>query len=129
MGLQRRVVIGDRRRGIFHLEIDQAAAVERVAVAGTAPQGLVAIRQRLRQLLDDRSHPTPTVPMIRTGRLEPDRLIVVLEGAVVLALSLIDGAAIVEGMGEVWIELDRLIEVPDGAIVLALSLMGVCLDH
>jgi hypothetical protein len=67
--------------------------------------------------------------MIRTGRLEPDRLIVVLEGAVVLALSLIDGAAIVEGMGEVWIELDRLIEVPDGAIVLALSLMGVCLDH
>jgi len=49
-------------------------------------------------------------------RVELDRLVVVLDGAVVLAFDSVGVAAIVEGVGIIWTELDRLIEVLDGLV-------------
>ena len=56
--------------------------------------------------------------------IEPDRLIVVGDGAVVVALVAVGVAPIVEGHDEFWIEPDRLIVVGDGALVVALFVMS-----
>ncbi len=49
-------------------------------------------------------------------RVGLDRLVEVGDGAVDVALVLVDGAAVVERDGEVRVELDRLVEVGDGAV-------------
>jgi hypothetical protein len=51
--------------------------------------------------------------------IEPERLVEVPDGAVVLAFCPIRNSAVVERHDVLWIELDRLVEVLDGAVVLA----------
>src|SRR4029077_18804430 len=58
-------------------------------------------------------------------RVEPDCLVEVPDGAVVLALVSIGGAPAVEGDRVIRVELDRLIVVPDGVVVLALVAVRV----
>src|ERR1700720_1425902 len=57
--------------------------------------------------------------------IELDRLIQVLDGAVVLPLAAIGIAAVAECQGKVWIKLDRLIEILDGAVVFGFAEIGV----
>src|SRR5262245_49677787 len=57
-------------------------------------------------------------------RLELDGLIVVLDGAIVLALVVVGDAAIGVGGGRLGVELDRLAVVLDGAVVFALQPVG-----
>src|ERR1039457_2062397 len=57
-------------------------------------------------------------------RIELDGLVVVVDGAVVLAFVEVGVAAIGEGQGVVRIELDGLVEILDGAVVLAFVGVG-----
>src|SRR5581483_3201873 len=59
------------------------------------------------------------------ARIESDRLVVVGNGAVVIALGLIGIAAAVVCARILWLEPDRLGVVGDRAIVIALGLVGV----
>src|SRR5262245_66688651 len=54
-------------------------------------------------------------------RLELDRLIVIHDGAVVIALSVVGHATIIVGHDEFGVELDRLSIVLNGAVILALE--------
>ena len=56
--------------------------------------------------------------------IEPDRLVVVGDGAVIVRLGGIGEAAVVEGRGRLWIEPDRLVVVGDGAVVVLLGGIG-----
>ena len=56
--------------------------------------------------------------------IELDRLVIVLDGAVVLAFDLVGVATIEEGISVFRIELDGLVIVLDGAVVLAFALEG-----
>ena len=56
--------------------------------------------------------------------MELDRLVVVLDGAAVVALALAGNAAAPIGDGIFRPELDRPVEVLDGAAVVALALVG-----
>ena len=53
-------------------------------------------------------------------RIEADRLVVILDGAVVIALAGVGAAAIVIGRRICRIESDRLVVLLDGAVVIAL---------
>nr|WP_249166746.1 hypothetical protein [Bradyrhizobium sp. JYMT SZCCT0428] len=55
---------------------------------------------------------------------EPDRLIVVDDGPVVIALGVVGVTPIVEGHDELWIEPDRLIQVGASAVVVALLVIS-----
>ena len=57
-------------------------------------------------------------------RIEPDRLVEVGDGAVVVALVALGDAAVGVGDGVFRIEPDRLVEVGDGAVVVALVVLG-----
>ena len=57
-------------------------------------------------------------------RVEPDRLVVIGDGAVVLAFGSVGVAAVAEGCGVVRIEPDRLVVVLDGAVELALVVVS-----
>jgi hypothetical protein len=57
-------------------------------------------------------------------RIEPDRLGVIRDGAVKLALLAVRDAAIAVGVGEIRIESDRLIEVRSGPVEVAL--VSIC---
>jgi hypothetical protein len=57
-------------------------------------------------------------------RIEPDHLVIILDGAVVLALDSIDAAPAVVGMAIFRIEPDCLVVVLDGKGVVALALVG-----
>src|SRR5215471_1780949 len=57
-------------------------------------------------------------------RVEPDRLVVVGDGAVEIALLLIGDGAVVEAVG-VGLEADRLAVVGDGPVVIALGVIGL----
>src|SRR6476660_8359443 len=56
--------------------------------------------------------------------IEPDRFIVVGDGAVVVALVVVGATSILEGHGEFWIEADRLIVVGGRAVVVALFVIS-----
>ena len=51
---------------------------------------------------------------------EPDRLVVVRDGAVVVALELVDAAAIVVGAGIGRVDADRVVEIVQRRVELAL---------
>ena len=53
-------------------------------------------------------------------RIEPDGLVEILNGAVVVALLVIGKAAVVVGDRELGIELDGLVEILNGAVEVAL---------
>jgi hypothetical protein len=125
LGFQRRVEVGDCRWEVAHLEMQEAADVERVAVAGTQPQRLVAIRHGLRQLLGGHSRATSRGPSRHALRLEAHRLVEILDGAIEIALDPIGDAAVVEGFAMVGLQLDRLIIVFDGAVDVALAPMRI----
>jgi len=57
-------------------------------------------------------------------RVEPDGLVVVLNGAVELALGSVGEAPAVEGSGVIRVEPDGLVEVLNGAVGLALGSVG-----
>jgi len=50
-----------------------------------------------------------------------DRLVVIHDGAVLVAVEIIGPAAIVEGLGQLRIERDRLAEIPDRPLVVVLA--------
>jgi len=62
-----------------------------------------------------------TVEDFGVVRIELDRLVMVLDGAVEFAFAYVGVAAIAEGVGVVRIELDRLVIVLDGAVVFAFA--------
>src|SRR5260370_33142888 len=66
-------------------------------------------------------------PFERNGviGIEPDRLVIVGDSAVDIALGLVRGGTVVEGKGVVRIEPDRLVEFRDGTDGVALPLVRI----
>jgi hypothetical protein len=64
------------------------------------------------------------VERIGVVRIKPDRLIIILDGAVVFAFGLIGDAAVIERIDVVRIKPDCLVEIRDRAVGLALGAIG-----
>ena len=58
-------------------------------------------------------------------RIEPDRLIVVADGTIVLLLRVVSPATRGKGIGEARVETDRLIVIGNGALIVAFGFVGV----
>ena len=88
-----------------------------VDVVGQKLQRRIAVVQRLHQVLAADAAAQAAV-VVGHGELgvEPDRLAVVGDGVVVVALGEIREAAVVADVGCVGDELDRLVEVGDRAV-------------
>jgi hypothetical protein len=91
--------IGKRQVEFLQLEIGKTAAAMSVAEGGLEAQGLIAVHHRLLKSVYDRPSKASAVEGGRVLRVEPDRLVKVLDGAVVLASVLVADAAVAEGRG------------------------------
>src|SRR5262249_57588488 len=74
-----RGIVGDRIGVVADLEIDEAATVESVEVAGPNFQGPVAIPHRRLQLAEDGARPAAVVERLGILRIEPDDFVEVLD--------------------------------------------------
>jgi hypothetical protein len=102
----------DRRRPLGHIELRgrlreparHAAALAReveperlVGILGIELARPIEIRQRLGQRVSDKIEATADEVRQRIVRIEPDRLVEIREGAVVLALEEVRGATVAVG--------------------------------
>jgi hypothetical protein len=83
---QRRVVIGNGGIELGHFQEHEAAAVERCGIVRHQPQRLVAVGERLPEDSHYRARPASVVEGRSEIGLELERLIVVVDGVVVLSL-------------------------------------------
>src|SRR5215472_12090021 len=120
--LQRRIVFDNSVVEASEPKIDKASAVHRVGVVRPEPERLVAIAEGLRKVPARYGARQATVLVGSDKfRIDPDRLIVVRDGAVEVVLGAPSVAAVVVGDGVFRIEPDRLGIVRDGAVVVALG--------
>jgi hypothetical protein len=83
---------------------------------------LLEIRQRALQIVLSYPCYATVIERYCVVRVKPDRLVIILDGAVVLAFGFIGNAAVVEHHCVVRIKSDRLVIILNGTVVLALAL-------
>src|SRR5581483_4990796 len=120
VGLQGEVVLGERLGPVVHLQVHEAARIARVKIVGRERQRLVAVGQRLLQLLaDDGAGQAAVVVGRRQVRAEADGLAVVGGRLLVAALAEAREAAIVEERRILGLQLDGGGVILDRAVEIA----------
>src|SRR5262245_44193234 len=120
--LERCVVVGDSVIQAAKPEIDQAASVQDLPIAWPQPQRLVAVVERLLQVaISDGQRPAALIVIFGIRRFKPDRLVVVGDSAVVVALGVPGKAAAVIRYVAFRVEPNHLVEVGDGAVIVSLG--------
>src|SRR6185369_14568788 len=121
--LQRRRIVGDGLGVFALLEIDEAAAVERLDMAGRQAQRLVAVAQRTVELLQYGAVPAQAVPAVGEPLVGRDGHARFLRGAGVLLALREDHRAVGVGLRVSRLKLDRLVVVGQRRTGLALALV------
>ena len=87
------VKIGDRVLGLPALQIEKPAAVERIDEVRAQPKRFVAVLQRRLQVADHGACPAAIIVSFDVLRVQPERVVEIVDGEVIGALAGIDLAA------------------------------------
>src|SRR5579862_648848 len=96
---QRRIVIRDCRVPLPQFERSERAGIERICIVWVRSDRLVAIGRRSLQVAKHGAGPAPFIPENRQTGFQPDRLVEIFRGALIVALFLVSHRAIGEGVG------------------------------
>src|SRR6266849_3321815 len=122
---ERGIVVGDGAIGLAELEVDESSRLESLWRAGLQAERFVAVRERGRQPPGERAGHAASRPRRRVPRFQPDELVEIANGPLVLSGDGEDEPPILEGQRIAWVEPDRLIEVLEGPLQVTLAAMGV----
>src|SRR5215472_4802132 len=118
----RLIVVGDRFIEVAHLQVYEAATVECIRVVWPQTQRLIAIFQRLFELLpcpgQDRARPAAVVARALIVGLTLERLIATLDGVAIVGLVDQHRASPHIGADVVGIESDRLVARSESGFLL-----------
>src|SRR5262245_22953989 len=103
-----------------HFEKDETAALERRGVVGPQAERFVAVGERRLKDSDHRPRPAAVVEGGSEIRFKLDRLVVIVDGAIVVAPAQLRVATVEVSLSR-RLELDRLIVIRNGAVVLVLA--------
>src|SRR5258708_6659932 len=107
------------------LQIDEAAAVEKVRIVRTQAKRLVAVCKRLRELARRGAGIAPRIPRPGIPGVDLNGVVEILDGARDIPLQAVDLATIVVGRRKSRIVLEGGVEIRDRPVVLALAAIRV----
>src|SRR5579863_5676914 len=100
------------------LLLGEAANIQRCCGLGITGQYSITVRYRRRIISHEEIYKAAIKEGLVIIRLEADRLVVVSDGEMVLALTAVGRAAIVEGLVIIRLQADRLVVIGDSEVVL-----------
>src|SRR6266851_83950 len=116
---ERGIVVGDGAIGLAELEVDESSRLESLRRAGLQAERFVAVRERGRQPPGERAGHAASRPRRRVPRFQPDELVEIANGPLVLSGDGEDEPPILEGQRIAWVEPDGLVVVLNRPVQLA----------
>src|SRR5262245_18158348 len=127
------MVVGNRFVEVAQLQVNEAAAVKCIRIIWPQPQRLIAIGQRLFELLlcpgQDRTRPAAVVARVRVIGLTLESLIAILDSAAIIGLINKHRATAQIGINVVGIEPDCLVIVGHRLVVVVLLSENIAAAH